>query len=148
MNSQPTPFRPPLAAATHWWQEFSAFFRRGSVVDLAVGVMIGGAFGKIVTSLVTDIISPPLSLVLGRIKLDERKWVLGGPAEAPVTLNYGHFLQSLIEFFLIAVVLFVIISLINRLNRKPAPPPAVPPPPTLDQQLLAEIRDELRQRAK
>ncbi len=145
MNPSPTPLHSKLKAATHWWSDFAAFFRRGSVVDLAVGVMIGAAFGKIVSSFVADVITPPLGLATGRIKFTELKWHLGGPPDAPVTLNYGNFLQATIDFLIVALVLFVIISLINRLHRKP-PPPETAVSLTRDQELLIEIRDELRRR--
>jgi large conductance mechanosensitive channel len=133
-----------LAPVKHWWNDFRAFFMRGNVVDLAVGVMIGASFGKIVSSLVADLITPPLGLLMGRVKFSELKFVIGGPPEAPVTINYGNFLQVLLDFLLIALVLFILISAVNRLQRKPPPPDAPKPVPTADQQLLAEIRDELR----
>ena len=126
-----------------WAQGFSAFIRRGNVVDLAVGVMIGAAFGKIVTSFVTDVVTPPLGLVLGKVKFSELKVVLGGPPDAPVTINYGNFLQALLDFLLVALVLFIVISLVNKLHRKPPPPAAAL---SLDQKLLTEIRDELKAR--
>ena len=145
MNPSSTPSHPKLQGATQWWRDFAAFFQRGNVVDLAVGVMIGAAFGQIVTSFVADVVTPPLGLAMGRIKFTELKWRLGGPPDAPVTLNYGNFLQALLDFTLIAVALFFIISLINRLHRKPAPP-ASPVSLTRDQELLIEIRDALRRR--
>jgi large conductance mechanosensitive channel len=137
-NPPPTP-----SPIRKWFNGFSAFVRRGNVVDLAVGVMIGAAFGKIVTSFVTDVITPPLGLLLGRVKFTELKWRLGGPAEAPVTINYGNFLQALLDFTLMALVLFAVISLVNKLHRQP-PPPATAL--SLDQKLLTEIRDELKKR--
>lgn len=130
-----------LSSTRHWLQGFRAFLLRGNVVDLAVGVMIGAAFGKIVTSFVNDIITPPLGLLLGRVKFSELKWSLGGPPDAAVTINYGVFIQNLIDFVLVALALFALISLVNRLHRKP-PPPA--PELSLEQKLLTEIRDELR----
>lgn len=123
---------------------FTAFVRRGNVVDLAIGVMIGAAFGKIVTSLVTDVITPPLGMLLGKVKFSELKVHLGGPPEAPVTINYGNFVQALLDFLLVALVLFFVISLVNRLHRKPAADAA----PSPEQKLLTEIRDELRQRSR
>jgi len=135
---------PPSAhqhAPVKWAHGFTAFIRRGNVVDLAVGVMIGAAFGKIVTSLVQDVITPPLGMVMGRVKFSELKWSLGGPPDAPVTINYGHFLQAALDFLLVALVLFFVISLVNKLHRKPPPPAAAL---SLDQKLLTEIRDELR----
>lgn len=136
----PAPPHEP-SAFRKWLQGFTAFVRRGNVVDLAVGVMIGAAFGKIVTSFVTDVITPPLGLVLGRVKFTELKIHLGGPPDAPVTINYGNFLQASLDFLLVALVLFLVISLVNKLHRKPPPPAAAL---SLDQKLLTEIRDELR----
>ncbi len=135
--------RREVSAIGSWLQGFRAFIQRGSVVDLAVGVMIGAAFGKIVTSFVSDIITPPLGLLLGRVKFSELKWHLGGPQDAPVTINYGIFIQNLVDFLLVALTLFVLISLINRLHRKPPPPTAEL---SIDQKLLTEIRDELRKK--
>jgi large conductance mechanosensitive channel len=140
-DQYPPPKEP--SGASKWAHGFSAFIRRGNVVDLAVGVMIGAAFGKIVTSFVADIITPPLGMVMGKVKFSELKWHLGGPPESPVTINYGHFLQALIDFVIVALVLFVVISLVNRLHRKPPPAPAQL---STDQKLLTEIRDELKKR--
>jgi large conductance mechanosensitive channel len=131
------------SAPVKWVHGFTAFIRRGNVVDLAVGVMIGAAFGKIVTSFVTDIITPPLGLVMGKVKFTELKVHLGGPPDAPITINYGNFLQALIDFLLVALVLFLVISMVNKLHRKPPPPAAAL---SLDQKLLTEIRDELKAR--
>ena len=132
---------PKHSALTGWLHGFSTFIRRGNVVDLAVGVMIGAAFGKIITSFVNDIITPPLGLVLGRVKFSDLKWQLPGDADPPVTINYGVFIQNLIDFLLVALALFALISLINRLHRKPPPKPAEM---TVDQKLLVEIRDQLK----
>lgn len=135
--------QPPLTklhAASIWWRDFCAFFQRGSVVDLAVGVMIGASFGKIVASFVADLLMPPLGLLLGGVNFAALKLTLGGPPTAPVTLNYGSFLQALMDFTLIALVLFILVSLINRVHRR-APAPASL---SADQLLLTEIRDELR----
>ena len=137
MNPSPHPSSKPHAVM-QWWRDFCAFFQRGSVVDLAVGVMIGAAFGKIISSLVADIITPPLGLLLGGVNFSTLKLTLGGPPAAPVTLNYGSFLQAFMDFILIALVLFILVSLINRVHRR------APASPTPDQQLLTEIRDELR----
>ncbi|HWA24652.1 MAG TPA: large-conductance mechanosensitive channel protein MscL [Lacunisphaera sp.] len=131
------------SAPVRWVHGFTAFIRRGNVVDLAVGVMIGASFGKIVTSLVNDVITPPLGMMMGKVKFSELKWHLGGPADAPVTINYGNFLQAFIDFILVAMVLFLVISLVNRVHRKPPPKPAEL---STDQKLLTEIRDELRKR--
>ena len=125
----------------HWADGFRAFVRRGNVVDLAVGVIIGAAFGKIVSSFVKDIVSPPLGLLLGNMKFTELKWRLGGSPEAPVTINYGNFIQAAMDFLLVAVALFFLISMVNRIHKKPPPPAASL---STDQKLLTEIRDELR----
>ena len=139
MSSTQTPPKPHVASV--WWRDFCAFFQRGSVVDLAVGVMIGASFGKIVSSFVADLLMPPLGLLMGGMNFSSLKLTLGGSPTAPVTLNYGSFLQALMDFTLIALVLFILVSLINRMHRRaPAPAPGL----TADQQLLTEIRDELR----
>ncbi len=141
MSSSPSsPSQPHVASI--WWRDFCAFFQRGSVVDLAVGVMIGASFGKIVSSFVTDLLMPPLGLLMGGMPFSSLKLNLGGPPTAPVTLNYGSFLQALMDFTLIALVLFIIVSLINRVHRRAPAPTSL----TADQQLLTEIRDELRRR--
>ena len=137
-STQSTPPKPHVASI--WWRDFVAVFQRGSVVDLAVGVMIGASFGKIVASFVADLLMPPVGLLLGGVNFSGLKIAIGGPENAPVTLNYGSFLQALMDFTLIALVLFLLVSLVNRLHRR-APAAAGP---TVDQQLLTEIRDELR----
>jgi large conductance mechanosensitive channel len=139
----PAPEKHEPSAVTKWAQGFRAFIMRGNVVDLAVGVMIGAAFGKIVTSFVNDIVTPPLGLALGKVKFSELKWQLPGDADPPVTINYGVFIQHLIDFILVAFVLFLLISLVNRIHRKPPPKPAEM---SLEQKLLTEIRDELKNR--
>jgi large conductance mechanosensitive channel len=139
--SSSPPEKPKHSAITGWLHGFRTFIQRGNVVDLAVGVMIGAAFGKIVTSFVNDIITPPLGLALGKVKFSELKWQLPGDADPPVTINYGNFIQNLIDFVLVALALFALISLINRLHRKPPPKPA---DMTVDQKLLVEIRDQLK----
>lgn len=139
-DQYPPPEKHEPSGFRKWLQGFKGFIMRGNVVDLAVGVMIGAAFGKIVTSFVTDIMTPPLGLVLARVKLADLKMHLGGPPNAPVTINYGLFLQNLIDFVLVALALFVLISLVNRLHRKPQPKTEL----SLEQKLLTEIRDELR----
>jgi large conductance mechanosensitive channel len=134
--------------------EFKDFAMRGSVIDLAVGVVIGGAFGKIVSALVDKIIMPPIGLLIGGV--DFSKWVItlkeasvdaAGAAVPAVTLGIGDFLNTLIQFILIAFAIFIAIKAINRLHKKAEEAPAAPPAPTPDQQLLTEIRDLLKQRA-
>ena len=125
--------------------EFKEFAMKGSVVDLAVGVVIGAAFGKIVASLVGDLIMPPLGLVIGNVNFSDLAVEIGhNAAGKAVLLKYGSFFQTVFEFLLIALALFVVIKGINKLKRPP--PPAVaaaPAPPTRTEELLAQIRDEL-----
>ena len=137
-------------------QEFKAFAMKGYVVDMAVGVIIGGAFGKIVSSVVADVIMPPLGLLIGGVNFTDLKWVMK-PAEvvdgkeiAAVTLNYGNFLQATFDFLIIAFSIFMFIKLITKLTEKkkaeePATPPA-PPAPTKEEVLLTEIRDILKEK--
>lgn len=125
-------------------QEFKEFAMKGNVVDLAVGVIIGGAFGKIVSSLVENILMPPLGLVIGGVDFSQLKLVLqsaGADGKGEVAIGYGVFLQNTVNFVIIAWALFIVIKGMNRLNRKPAPPPAATPEDVL---LLREIRDSLR----
>ncbi len=112
------------------WKEFKAFILRGNVVDLAVGVIIGGAFGKIVSSLVSDIIMPPIGLILGRVNFTSLYINLSGKpyasleeakAAGAATVNYGVFINNLIDFLIVALAIFLIIKQINRLQAKPAP---------------------------
>jgi large conductance mechanosensitive channel len=130
--------------------EFKAFAMRGNVIDLAVGVVIGGAFGKIVTSLVDQIIMPPIGWLTGGIDFSDLKWVLRqadntNPAHkiAEVAIQYGAFINTLIQFLIIAFAIFLVIKGINRLSRRQEQAPAAPP---ADVVLLAEIRDLLRSR--
>jgi large conductance mechanosensitive channel len=127
------------------WSEFKEFINKGNVMDLAVGVIIGGAFGKIVSSLVDDMISPIIGKVLGGVDLNAMKVVLGNKMEGDkvveVALKYGAFIQSVIDFLIIAFVIFLIVKAYNRF-RAAAPPP----PPTPSESLLAEIRDLLKTR--
>jgi large conductance mechanosensitive channel len=125
--------------------EFKEFAMKGSVLDLAVGVVIGAAFGKIVSSLVGDVIMPALSPALGSINFTELALrVSTDAAGKPVMLKYGAFLQTIFEFLVIAVSIFIVIKGINKLKRPPAPTPnAPPPPPTKTEVLLEEIRNLL-----
>ena len=134
------------------FQEFREFISRGNVVDLAVGVIIGAAFGKIVTSLVEQVVMPPVGLILGRVDFSELKWVLSPEDPATeaieeVAIQYGAFINTLIQFLIVAVVIFFMVKAINRLRREQAaaPEPA-PAAPTPTEALLAEIRDELKRR--
>ena len=125
--------------------EFKEFAMKGNVIDLAVGVVIGGAFGKIVSSLVGEIIMPPIGIALGGVNFTEWALRIGtDPAGKPVLFKYGSFIQTVFEFAIIAMALFVLIKGINRLKRPLAPAvPAAPPPPPRSEQLLQEIRDLL-----
>jgi large conductance mechanosensitive channel len=131
--------------------EFKEFIARGNVVDLAVGVIIGAAFGKIVTSLVEQVIMPPIGLVLGRVDFSNMKWVLApeNPATEAieeVAIQYGAFINTLIQFLIVAFVVFMLVKAINKLRRAEAEAPAAPPAPTASEALLTEIRDALRDR--
>lgn len=129
-------------------QEFREFAVKGNMIDLAVGVVVGGAFGKIVSSLVGDIIMPPIGIAVGGVDFKNLKAILK-PGEGdvpPVTLNYGAFFQTIFDFLIIAVALFVVVKAINSLRRteEAAPPP--PAPPSNEAVLLTEIRDLLKVR--
>ena len=128
--------------------EFKEFAMKGNVIDLAVGVVIGAAFGKIVTSLVGDVVMPPLGLLIGNVNFSDLAVKIGmDPKGKEVLWRYGAFIQTIFEFLIIAFVLFVIIKGINRIKRPPPPAPeAAPPPPTKSEQLLQEIRDALVKR--
>jgi len=129
-------------------KEFKEFAMKGNVVDLAVGVIIGGAFGKIVSSLVNDIIMPVLGLILGRVNFQDLKLELKaakGNKEA-LTLNYGMFIQTTIDFLIIAFSIFIIIKAINKFNKKKEEKIAEPEKPSKEEELLSEIRDILREK--
>lgn len=134
--------------------EFKEFAARGSVVDLAVGVIIGASFGKIVTSLVDQVIMPPIGLLLGKVDFAKLEWVLvpedpATEAVEKVAIQYGAFINTLIQFVIVAFVVFLLVKGINRLRREQAAQPeAAPAAPTPTEALLAEIRDELRARPK
>lgn len=129
--------------------EFKEFISRGNVIDMAVGVIIGGAFTTIVNSLVNDVIMPFLGLIIGGINFSELKIVLTAAAgDTPETaIMYGSFIQNIINFLLIALVVFTMVKIINRFRRKkeaPAPEPAPEPEPPEEVLLLREIRDSLK----
>ncbi|WP_296169135.1 large-conductance mechanosensitive channel protein MscL [uncultured Brevundimonas sp.] len=131
--------------------EFKEFISRGNVVDLAVGVIIGAAFGKIVTSLVEQVVMPPIGLLLGKVDFSNLEWVL--VAENPATekiekvaIQYGAFINTLIQFLIVAFVIFLVVKAINKLRRKQAEAPAEPAAPTTSEVLLTEIRDALKSR--
>lgn len=127
--------------------EFKAFAMKGNVTDMAVGIIIGAAFGKIVSSMVNDIIMPPLGLLIGGVNFTDLKFVMkpavnGNPA---VTLNYGNFLQVIFDFLIVAFAVFMVIKAMNAAKRRQeTATPTAPPAPTKDQELLTEIRDLLK----
>ena len=131
--------------------EFKKFAMRGNVVDLAVGVIIGASFGKIVTSLVEQVVMPPIGLLLGRVDFSDLKWVLSSadpstPDVAEVSIQYGAFINTVIQFLIVAFVVFLMVKGINKLRRAEAAAPEEPHAPTATETLLAEIRDELKAR--
>ena len=132
-------------------KEFKNFAMRGNVVDMAVGIIIGGAFGKIVSSIVSDIIMPPIGLLLGGMNFSDLSIVLkaatvdsAGNAVAAVTMNYGKFIQTTIDFLIIAFAIFLMIRVMNRLRTREDEKPAAPPPTPREEVLLTEIRDILK----
>lgn len=128
------------------FDEFKAFAMKGNMVDMAVGIIIGAAFGKIVSSLVSDIIMPPIGLLLGGVNFTDLKLVMKAATEAApaVTWNYGSFIQVVIDFLIVAWAIFMIVKAINSAKKKEVEAPAAPPAPTKDQELLSEIRDLLK----
>ena len=125
--------------------EFRAFINRGNVMDLAVGVIIGGAFGKIVSSVVGDVLMPVIGILMGGVNFAALAVQIGGSPEAPVLLKYGAFIQAILDFVIIAFCVFLLVRAVNALQKpKPA---AAPPPPPAQEVLLAEIRDLLRARS-
>lgn len=132
--------------------EFKEFIARGNVIDLAVGVIIGASFGKIVTSLVEQVVMPPVGLLLGRVDFSNLEWVLTpeNPATEEVekvAIQYGAFINTVIQFLIVAVVIFLMVKLVNKLRREQAAAPEAPAAPTPTEALLAEIRDELKARS-
>jgi large conductance mechanosensitive channel len=131
--------------------EFKKFALKGNVVDMAIGIIIGAAFGKIVSSLVNDIIMPPLGLLIGGVDFTDLKITLkgasvdeAGKAISAVTMNYGNFVQTAFDFLIVAFVTFMMIRAMNNMIRKQAAAPAPPPEPTAQEKLLGEIRDLLK----
>ncbi|EKY02271.1 large-conductance mechanosensitive channel protein MscL [Porphyromonas catoniae] len=135
-------------------QEFKEFALKGNVMDMAVGIIIGGAFGKIVSSLVNDIIMPPIGLITGS-SFEDAKVVLraaevdtttGETLKEAITLNWGSFVQTTVDFFIIALCIFLLIKAMNSFRKKKEEEPAAPAPTPEDIELLREIRDELKRR--
>ena len=140
---------------TGFFAEFRKFVARGNVMDLAVGVIIGGAFSKITTSLVNDIIMPGFSVLLGGINFSDWKWVLKPATDTTeaITINYGAFLSAVLDFFILAFVIFCMMKAIHTLHDRmlkqaEATPPPPPPEPSAEEKLLAEIRDLLKEQQK
>jgi large conductance mechanosensitive channel len=130
------------------WQEFKLFAMKGSVIDMAIGIVTGAAFGKIVSSLVGDVIMPPLGLLIGGVDFSDLsvtlKAAVGGvPA---VTPNYGKFVQTIFDFMIVSAAVFIAVKMIIRLRIKEEQKPAPPAAPTKDQEILSEIRDLLKSR--
>jgi large conductance mechanosensitive channel len=131
--------------------EFKQFAIKGNVVDMAVGVIIGAAFGKIVSSLVADIVTPPLGILVGGVNFSHLAVTLReapGPGAPPVMLKYGVFLQAAFDFLIVALAVFALVKLINRLRRQEEKKPAPPAEPPKQELLLAEIRDLLKQQQR
>ena len=128
------------------WKEFKAFILRGNVMDLAVGVIIGAAFGKIVSTFVADVLMPPVALLLGRVNFSELVAVLRrNPDGTPgIVMHYGLFIQAVTDFIIVAFAVFLMIKAMNSTRRKQAEAPAAPPAPSAQETLLAEIRDLLK----
>jgi len=128
-------------------KEFKDFAMRGNVVDLAVGIIIGAAFGKIITSLVNDVIMPPIGLLIGGVDFSAWKWVLkaaGADGKGEVAIQIGVFLNTVIQFVIIAAAIFIVVKIINSMSKKAEEAPAAPPEPTPTEKLLTEIRDALK----
>lgn len=127
-------------------KEFREFAVKGNVVDMAVGVIIGGAFGKIVSSLVADVVMPPIGVIVGGVKFTDLALELKAAEgeQAAVLLKYGNFLQTVFDFLIVAGAVFLMVRAINRLKRQPQPAPSTPPPPPRQEVLLEEIRDLLK----
>lgn len=127
-------------------KEFRDFAVKGNVVDLAVGVIIGGAFGKIVSSLVNDVIMPPLGILIGGVDFKDLAIVLKEAQEGSeaVTLKYGAFIQNIFDFLIIAIAIFAMVKVLNNLKKAPEPEPEKPAEPSAEEKLLTEIRDLLK----
>ncbi len=126
--------------------EFKKFAMRGNVIDMAVGIVIGGAFGKIVSSFVADVITPPIGVFLGGVDFTKLAITLKEAAgeTAAVTLNYGKFIQTVFDFLIIAFAIFMVVKAMNNLKKQEEEVPAAPPEPSREEILLGEIKDLLR----
>ena len=138
------------------FEEFKKFAMRGNVMDMAIGIIIGAAFGKIVTSFVNDILMPPIGLLLGNSDFSDLFVTLSGPSAATlaaakeagaVTMNYGAWFNTVVDFVIVAFAIFLVVKQMNRLKAKEEAPAPPPPEPTTEEKLLTEIRDLLKARA-
>ena len=129
-------------------EEFKTFAMRGNVIDMAVGIVIGGAFGKIVSSFVADVIMPPIGVIVGGVNFSSLAITLKDAVgeTAAVTLNYGNFIQTVFDFLIIAFAIFMVIRGMNSLKKKEEETPAEPPEPSNEEILLTEIRDALQKK--
>ncbi len=129
-------------------EEFKQFALKGNVMDMAVGIIIGAAFGKIVDSAVKDVMMPPLGWVIGGIDFSNMEWVIKGAdaAHPAVAIKYGMFLNAMVSFIIVAFAIFMIVKGMNALKKKEAAAPAAPPAPSKEEVLLAEIRDLLKRK--
>lgn len=125
-------------------KEFRDFAVKGNAIDLAVGVVIGAAFGKIVSSLVEDIIMPPLSFLIGRVDFSNLAWKMMHNGTEIVIMNYGKFLNSVFTFLIVAWAIFMVVQLLQKLKKQEEAAPSAPPAPTKQELLLGEIRDLLK----
>ena len=127
-------------------KEFKAFAMKGNVLDMAIGIIIGAAFGKIVSSFVADVIMPPIGMLIGGVDFSSLSWVLKEATETAeaVTINYGAFINTVIDFVIIAFAIFMVVKGINSAKKKEEEKPAAPPKPSEEVQLLTEIRDSLK----
>ena len=130
------------------FQEFKKFAMRGNVMDMAIGIIIGAAFGKIVSSFVGDVIMPPIGLLLGGVDFSSLAFTIkeGSEGVEPVLLKYGIFINTIIDFLIIAFAIFLVVKGINSMKKKEEEKPAASPAPSKEEVLLTEIRDELRKR--
>lgn len=126
--------------------EFKSFAMRGNVVDMAVGIVIGGAFGKIVSSFVADVLMPPIGLLLGNVDFSDLAVTLQAASEGveAVTVRYGVFIQTVVDFIIIAFAIFMVVKAMNSVMKKEEDAPPPPPKPSKEEELLTEIRDALR----
>lgn len=128
--------------------EFKAFAMRGNVVDIAVGIIIGGAFGKIVSSFVADVLMPPIGMLIGNVDFSDLVITLAAAQEgsAAVVMSYGKFIQTVVDFIIIAFAIFLLVKGMNSMKKQEEAAPAAPPAPSKEEVLLTEIRDALRAR--